>query len=206
MKRLKAQLELWMLTKMAMLFFIVALSLIILNISNIEKAGLCKEQAMATSRLISSSINQVTTGSSEDEILTFKFQPTLAAGGEKTDRYVVNLSVKELQSNKMQLSIKVAALNDKTCEASSTVFLDQRKTSRNIKLQATPYQPRTENSEEGRVLTLMPSNSKIEQRTRFLVIAKCSEKVFGGTQHLRFIDCGEIDPERCVSRADVFTC
>ena len=205
----KGQLELWMLTKMAMIFFIVALSLIILNISNIEKGGLCKEQATAKSRLIAASINQVITGSTEDEILTYKFDPTLAAGGEKSDRYLTNLTFRALENNKLQFDIKVAAINDRQCEGTATVFLDTSRIENDIKFQSSAnYQARIAESEDGKTMTLLPSNAKIGERTRFLVISKCTAKTFGSRPHLTFTDCGGniLDPTNCADKATLLTC
>ena len=213
MKYFKGQLELWMLTKMAMLFFIIGLSFIILNVSNIEKGALCKEQAMSTARLITSNINQVTTDSTEDEVLVYKFQPTLSAGSEKTDRYLVNLSVKELgegAGSRFQVSVKVSAINERECQATSTVFLDRNRIEPPINFQSTPYSPPREiNGEDGRTLTLLPSNSKVSERSRFLVISKCTSKIaFGSMPHLTFIDCGGdvLDPTTCGGEASFNVC
>jgi hypothetical protein len=154
----------------------------------------------------------VTTGSTEDEILIHKFQPTLAAGGEKSDRYVVNLTHKELAENRMQFDIKVAALNDKNCEGVSTIFLDKERVEPDIKFQSSfrpqAVQARVLSSEEGKTITILPSNANINERSRFLVISKCTAKTFGSRPHLTFIDCGGgiLEGKDCADRASLFTC
>ncbi len=196
--KLKAQMELWVLTKIAMLFFIISLALIAVNISNTEKSALCGEQALATGRIIASNINQVLTAPVEDARVVYKFEPTIPVSKEKYgERYEVWLATRETSGNKAQLSIVVNPLSDEKCRRRTSLFYDNLKVSTLFYSSAVQIPPRIDVSPGESVVMLTPSDKNIDKRTRFLVIVKCREKTPGGNTVIYFDDCKQDNSNAC---------
>lgn len=197
----KAQIELWMLTKIAMLFFIIALAAIALNISNTEKSALCGEQTLSTARAIAANINQIIATPAEDARLVYRFEPSLSISKEQFgERYEVNLTERDLPgagetSGRVQLSVVVSPSSNRECERTATVFYDKRKTSTKYILSGGEITPAI--SRGTRFVTLKPSNPDFQERTRYLVIVKCTEKTFQGNEHIYLDDCKNDNSNSC---------
>jgi hypothetical protein len=88
---LRGQIELWMLTKMAMLFFIVALALVMTGFGTQEKKTVCAAQAQAVARSIGGAITQVVNAPAEDERKVFPLEPVLSVGQVEFSRYTLFL-------------------------------------------------------------------------------------------------------------------
>ena len=195
----KAQLELWVLTKIAMLFFIISLAFIAINISNTEKSALCGEQALATSRIIASNVNQMLSAPVEDGRVVYRFEPTIPISKEKFgERYEVLLTRKaNAVSGQVQFSIVVKPLSDSACTKRVSLFYDSTKVSTAFFSNGGPITPVNLYGEE--VITLTPSDRDLSKRSKFLVIVKCREKRFGGNTVIYFDDCKNDDPNACSS-------
>lgn len=89
MAETRGQIELWMLTKMAMLFFIVALAFIMTGFGTQEKKAVCAAQAQAVAGSIASSVSQVVNAPAEDERRIFPLEAVLSVGSLEYSRYVV---------------------------------------------------------------------------------------------------------------------
>ncbi len=196
---MKGQLELWVLTKIGMLFFIISLSFIAINISNTEKSALCGEQALATANIIASNVNQVLAAPVEDARVVYKFEPTIAVSKEKFgERYEVWLTRHSTSdASRVQLSIVVNPLSDKTCRRRVSLFYDPNKVQTRFFSNALPIDPDTVSSPQEEVVKLQPSSKNIDERTKFLVIVKCKQKVFGGISFIYFDDCKNSDAFAC---------
>lgn len=193
----KAQTELWLLTKIGMLFFIISLSLIALNVSNTEKSALCGEQALATSRIIASNVNQVLSSPVEDARIVYKFEPTIAVSKERFgERYEVWLARRE-SIGRVQLSVVVVPASDKSCIRRASLFYDPLHVSTIFYSGAIQQIPRTDISPGEEVFKLTPSDRDISKRSKYLVIAKCKEKTFGGNTFVYFDDCKNDNADAC---------
>ena len=196
----RAQLELWILTKIAMLFFIISLSFIAINISNTEKSALCGEQALATANIIASNVNQVLASPVEDARVVYKFEPTIPVSKDKFgERYEVWLTTHETgDANKVQLSIVVTPLGDASCKRRVSLFYDPHRVEPHFYSNAVEVNPDTTISRQEGIVKLQPSSKDITQRTRYLVIVKCKDKsTFNGISYIYFDDCKNSDAVAC---------
>ncbi len=196
---MKGQIELWLLTKIGMLFFIISLSLIAINISNIEKSALCGEQALATARIITSNVNQVLAAPVEDARVVYKFEPTIPISKEKYgERYEVWLKERTLNDNKVQLSVQVNPLSDESCKRSVSLYYDPEKVETHFYSGAAETISETIHGEE--IVKITPSEFiDLSKKTKYLVLVKCSEKTFRGKIHVYFDDCKNDDAGACSS-------
>ena len=217
---LKSQIELSMLTRFAMVFFIMSLAAIMLMFSSTEQKGLCKTQAELTARQIASSINQILVSPSEDERKVIPLIPALSVGGKDRQRYVVNITKRVFTTagtESKTLVISVAA-EYKDCSAAQSVGLG------NIDANHVTFQTKDPqlsdhkynelfgtNYYEG--LQLTPSNPK--DRTSYLIVLKCKQKTFTGKIFLYLQNCNYVpnsgatfvDPANCLdfNTGDIYT-
>src|SRR5512135_1345415 len=82
----------WVLTKMAMLFFIAALAGILLVFGSYQQTGLCNEEARSISDRVASGLSQVINSPVEDERRVIQLEPSLALGDGNRARYTLNLT------------------------------------------------------------------------------------------------------------------
>ncbi|MFH1247210.1 MAG: hypothetical protein V1644_02405 [Candidatus Micrarchaeota archaeon] len=196
---MKAQLEMWILTKIAMLFFIIALALIALNISNMEKSALCGEQALATANVIASNINQVLASPVEDARVVYKFEPTIPVSKDKYgERYEVWLSEHVIAGqNKVQLSVIVNPLSDLNCKRRVSLFYDDDKVDTFFYSSTFQIVPDETISPQEKIVKLEPSLKNVLERTKFLVIIKCKEKKLHGISMIYFDNCKNDQSNQC---------
>lgn len=195
----KAQLEMWVLTKIAMLFFIISLAFIAFNISNTEKSALCGEQALATARIIASNVNQVLASPVEDARVVYRFEPTIPISREKFgERYEVLLATHQNPgTDQVQLSIVVNPLSDATCKRRVALFYDSTKVSTRFfsnAIEIIPVNILGENT-----VKLTPSDKDPSKKTKYLVIVKCMKKTQPRTTTIYFDDCKNDDAGACSS-------
>lgn len=194
--RRKSQIELWMLTKIAMLFFILSLAYIAFNISSAEKSALCASQSSATARVITSNINQVISSSAEDMRLVYRFEPSLPVSREKFgERYEVRIAQRELTDNRVQLSVTISPFTDTSCQTRANLFFDSSKT--RVKFISAGGEVTPEEISGEKIVTLHPSLPEVRERSKFLVIVKCTEKRFEGTSTIYIDDCKNDNPNEC---------
>lgn len=196
---MRGQLELWVLTKIGMLFFIISLAFIAYNISNTEKSALCGEQALATARIIASNVNQVLAAPVEDSRVVYRFEPTIPISKDKFgERYEVLLARRQSPGNRnVQFSIIVSPLSDSSCKRRVSLFYDPLKVSTRFFSNAAETTPTSFLGEE--VVKLTPSDKDVAggKRSKFLVMVKCREKRFQGHTTIYFDDCKNDDPNAC---------
>ncbi|OIO25356.1 hypothetical protein AUJ14_04455 [Candidatus Micrarchaeota archaeon CG1_02_55_22] len=195
---------LWILTKMAMLFFIVALSGIMLSIGGTERSALCSNEAYIISRTVAQSLNEVVNSPLEDELRVIKLQSALSSGSGSAARYKLQISILDRPNDPQFNSLLINASSDadSNCRGGITFLYPKALDSpprvstggtalvakRLFLIQAnSPGEPagaRYFSSNPAPVETrlregiiLKPSTQRAnEVRTRFLAIMKCSQK------------------------------
>lgn len=117
----RGQIELWMLTKMAMLFFIVALAMVITGFATQEKKTTCAAQASAVAQSITGAISQVVNAPAEDERKVFPLEPTLSIGSAEFSTYVIFVSDHHDTANSRKfISVSVQG-RDRDCTGGDSV-------------------------------------------------------------------------------------
>jgi len=119
----RGQIELWMLTKMAMLFFLAALAMTMVNFSSNEKQALCASQAQAVARSVSGSIQQVINAPAEDERKVIPLESTLSIGSGEFSGYSVFIADHRDETNQRKLfSVTVQGRNKDCVGADSATY------------------------------------------------------------------------------------
>ncbi|MEM4255337.1 MAG: hypothetical protein QXR53_03340 [Candidatus Norongarragalinales archaeon] len=214
---MKSQIELSMLTRFAMVFFITSLALIVLLFSNAEQKGLCQTQAELAARQIASSINQVLTSPAEDERKLVPLVAALNVGEKDRSRYVVNIT-KRPDSKTLVVGV---ATDSKDCIAFQSVGYG------NIDEDNVVFQPSHVPSDGTdskhiieerfgfnvfKTLHLTPSNPG--DRSSYLIVLRCREKsTFRGKTFLYLQNCNyvfpgstSVDPDKCLKLDAVSEC
>ncbi len=113
---------LWVLTKMAMIFFIASLAAILLVFGNLQKTGLCNQEAREISGRVASAMTQLLNSPTEDERRVLQLEPSLALGDSGRGRYVMTLT-RHINSGKPynSLFVKVASEADPNCVGATAV-------------------------------------------------------------------------------------
>ncbi|HIH20748.1 TPA: hypothetical protein HA244_05770 [Candidatus Micrarchaeota archaeon] len=199
----RGQIEMSVLTRFAMVFFIMALAAIMLMFSNREQRGLCTTQAELNAQQIASSINQVLTSPSEDERLVIPIVAALSVGERDRARYTVTITKRPSQKI---FSIGVST-ESKDCSGFQSVGYGQMEEG-NIFFQSRLNTPahvviETFGGESLDMLKLTPSLPT--DRTSYLIVLKCKHKTFNGAEYLYLQNCnyappGEtsVSPEQCL--------
>lgn len=190
----------WMLTKFAMIFFILALALIITNFSQREQNGLCTFRAQELAKKISSSVEQVISSPVADERRVLSLDRALATSSGY-ERYSITLldHVSDATAGKKSLIVLVNSsgsncnggdyvpynYNDGSSYGSNTGFI-------------THIQGK-QHTLSGDVLTLHPSS--LDTTSDFLVIIKCETKQWPYKKHLIISDCqaAPTGEDKCIS-------
>ena len=210
----KSQIELSMLTRFAMVFFIMALASIMLMFSSTEQKGLCKTQAELTASQIASSINQILVSPSEDERKVIPLISALSVGEKDRQRYVVNITKRTGSSpgtsgSDLNTLVVSVGAEYKECIAAQSVGLSNIAPG-NVAFQTrdTALSDHTYSEKFGTAtyegLQLTPSNPK--DRTSYLIIVKCKEKKFGGQTFLYLQNCNYVSGAGGVTSVDQASC
>lgn len=176
---MRAQIALWMLTKFAMVFFIILLAVIMVSFTDTEKQAICRTQANAIAQSVASTIINVINSPVEDERKVFALESSLSVGQKQLERYTINISNIVSQSNPDTGSLVVSVLTVGGCSAGASASYE-----RSMKL----VDPDTllrlwkDSREKGAVIELKPSD--IYVRDYYLVLAKCRPKVKGQPDYL----------------------
>lgn len=193
----RAQVEMWMLTKFAMLFFIVGLFAIIFVFEQNARSESCKAQAQKIAFGIENRIAQILESPVEDEQRAFVFELGIPLGKDDVTRYTVNLTKRELKGETDTGVLQIAVIPEgvKNCEGSARIGYAKKK----VRM----FSERSEEWETSQyrfeLVQLNPSDRDADLRSYFLVAIKCSEKAFGGQKYLFLQDCTQNDPGRCFS-------
>lgn len=183
-----------MLTKMAMLFFIIALALILTGLGNTQRGGICTSQADFVAKAISGTISNVVNSPVEDERKILAIDPVLSIGKTDYDRYEIQLTnvVKSSAEGKNSgfFSIYVKPTSE-GCSGSSSAPYEGFKVSL--------LGPRKTQASAGDMISMRPSDA--QGGTKFLVVIKCKEKkpnVFPPTVFVFIQDCFEQSGDACL--------
>ncbi|MBI4360562.1 hypothetical protein HY572_02190 [Candidatus Micrarchaeota archaeon] len=169
---MRAQIALWMLTKFAMVFFIILLAVIMVSFTDTEKQAICRTQANAIAQSVASTIINVINSPVEDERKVFSLEPSLSVGQKQLERYTINISNIVSQSNPDTGSLVVNVLTVGGCSAGASASYD-----RSLKLADPDTLVRLwQDSRQGgqTIIELKPSD--IYVRDYYLVLAKCRPK------------------------------
>lgn len=189
----RAQIELSMLTRFAMIFFIISLAAMMLNLSSMEKSHLCSSQAQSLTQAIAGQISQVINSPVEDERRIYPLTGSFAIGKEEFSRYNINITKHYDQKQKSNsFTVEVAPLVDASCNSRSDVYFNKT---------GVQFIPPTEitNLRGDEILVLDPSTPDIKSRSRYLVIIKCQPKQWGQGRVIFIEDCRNPDPTTCAS-------
>lgn len=188
----KSQIALWMLTKFAMVFFILALAVILLGIANSEKEGLCSGRAQALASGIRADLVNVLSSPMEDERKVISLERVLSIGKEDFARYEINITSHNPTSSSPSLIIDVAPLNSKECRGGSSLGYERDVT---INLKGGQISQST----AGEALTLTPSSP--DSQSYYLVLIKCRTKEWPPDRNLFIEDCKRSNPDECYTFA-----
>ena len=201
---------LWILTKMAMLFFIVALAFILVSFGNIERSSLCDEHAQQIAETLSAAFNQVLNSPLEDEGRTLKLETSLAIGEGKYSRYSITAS--KLRSKDPALNnlvIEVQSLADSKCRGvKSSPYPKNFDTATPPQFYFNPpfgsdtsrYSKVISPSPLLETMVFMPSNNvDSEHRSRYFAVLKCTSKTTAKKQYVFVQDCVSQGPSQCIS-------
>jgi len=200
----KGQIALWMLTKFAMIFFILALALVLLGYSGVEKKNLCVTRAQGLASAIRSSIANVLTAPVEDERKVIPLERVLSIGESDYVKYKIKITNLQASggsqsgtSQSNQLVIEVLPTGAKECNGGGNV----------------PYPTGTtmvfggtaaENKEE---LELDPYGGiGGVDRSWYLVILKCKTKYWPPKEYIYLEDCKNQNPNTCLDFESVEKC
>jgi hypothetical protein len=184
------QIALWMLTKMAMVFFILALALVLIGLSNKEKSGLCTARADSVVQNVRSQVVGVVNAPIEDELKVIPLERVLATGSEDFQRYNLTVTWRKDRTGKQTLVFEANAVS-KQCSAGSSMAVS------GVQVHLAPAVQKN----SAFVLTSEPSKKYGETPppSLYLIVLKCAKKEWPSTKHLFVEDCWRELPSECLS-------
>ena len=194
----RGDMALWILTKMAMLFFIFALSFFLLQVGGFHEQGVCTSQANIVTNGIASRISQVAFSPVEDERRVYSFESSISLGTGRA-RYEVGMLLRgEDDNKKFTINATPSSVQRKCTSGTSVVVGD-------VKIVFVPQAGAIQKWEHMDVKFFKPSARDPAEKSRYLVVIKCSSKYLDDNSQTRkflFIqDCNEQDPHRCIDLA-----
>ncbi len=205
--KLKASIALWILTKFAIVFFIFALGAILTTYGFAYREKLCEEQANFIARQVLASINSVVISPAEDEIKTFKLEPTIRF--TKDDFAVYDINITALPKAETAKSFIVDVVAPGRCASKLSIKFESADESKKIdKVYFVDYlpggTPPKDEISQGEVFTFKPFNVKEPaSSSRFLVFLKCTKKEVeqdGTYSKFLFIQgCRKDDSKECLN-------
>ena len=211
--------SLWILTKIAMVFFVGSLALIIVAFGGFAKTGLCESSAQGTSSRIANAINQIMNSPLEDERRVIPLENSLAVGEGKSSLYhiVIAKRVPEVLKDANQLVITTSSEHDAGCSAGiQASYPNSLEFSGPPTAQAPSGSQRTERlflisdrhepaqgPFEGGIL-LKPSLPEDKEtannlRTKFIVVMSCTNKTITREKYVFLQDCIQDVSENCIN-------
>ncbi|OIO28036.1 hypothetical protein COX86_02700 [Candidatus Micrarchaeota archaeon CG_4_10_14_0_2_um_filter_60_11] len=190
----RGQIAMWMLTKFAMIFFIIALSMVLLSLSDAEKGGLCRTQAARIGEGVRGAITQVVNSPVEDERKVYSLESVLSTGKADFERYSLMFTHHAYGDGKHEIRVTLSSQSTDCVYERAAPFKAYEQDENNgfrLFLQGATYNP------ENHSILLEPS--KPGDRSRYAVIVKCREKSYPYHQYLFLEDCRKDDPNECLS-------
>lgn len=206
---MRGQIELFALTKFAMLFFIFGLALILVSYGDREKNALCSSRGELIAKGIGSAFTQVINSPAEDERKVFPLEAALATGQDSFSKYNVSIVDRNNGVQKM-LVIRVNSASTNCFGGASAGYPSGLTLHYEAPLFDSEHQEPvlTGPAAGSTMLWLMPSEL-YEKRSRYLILIKCSAKQLIGSdtvpkKHLFIQDCAGPDPnpDHCLSLND----
>lgn len=181
----------WMLTKFAMIFFIMALAALLMSFVDIEREGLCNSQAARVTEAVSGALIQVINSPVEDERKVLPLESALSTGKSEFERYEIKIIDHESSTGDHEFRVEVDAANPQ-CGMGKAIPYDA-----GIILHFAGKNPIDDEGNPLEGILVEPSNSK--SRSRYIIIIKCSEKNYPSRKYLFIEDCKQDDPMECLS-------
>jgi hypothetical protein len=197
-KPLRGQMAMFILTKFAMLFFIMALFTIILIFEQNTRNLSCSQQAQIVANRIANRIAQVIDSPAEDEQRSFVFENSIVLGKSDEARYSVNITYREYASKAQKIIIDIVPKGVSKCNTMAVVDF----TNKTVSLASRPGQViNTINHAnfKDEVMQLNPSAQTQNERSTYLTIIKCGSKSYPPRQYLFLEDCVQKDPTLCLN-------
>ncbi|MEK6953450.1 MAG: hypothetical protein AABX01_00460 [Candidatus Micrarchaeota archaeon] len=198
---MRGQMAMWILTKFALLFFIMSLFAIIFIFEQNARSQTCLTQTQRIANGITNRLSQILDSPVEDEQRSFPFELGLPLGGGDVARYKVNLTNRVTNPEpgdttiKGRLIVDVIPANVKNCIGSGVVSYSGR----NVELFSLPERTSTKtlNAFKDKTITLSPSELDEGIRSYYLTMIKCGEKKFNGQKYMFIQDCSQKDFNKC---------
>ncbi|HLC47678.1 MAG TPA: hypothetical protein VJI13_01265 [Candidatus Norongarragalinales archaeon] len=190
----------WILTKFALLFFIIGLFSIIFMFEQRARANTCDMQVQRIADSIAGRLAQILDSPVEDEQRSFPFEIGLQLGQNDVGRYYVNITDRQIRgTTKGIILVDVAPSNVRNCQGFAKVDYSDK----NVTLDSIRTYQKTLSRYEDRIIQLNPSDLDDAKRTYYLTMIKCSEKVYQGRKYLYIQDCNQKDFKACWSFDEV---
>lgn len=186
----RAQIALWMLTKFAMIFFILALSLVLLGYTKVEKKNLCVTRAQGLASAIRSNIANVLNAPVEDERKIIPLERVLSIGQSDYVKYkIVLLNKMSGGDQPNSIVIDVVPMGTKDCGGGGNVAYPQD----------TKLVWKGKLAEEGETLELDPYGGIGGQgRSWYLVVLKCRTKYWPADDYIWLENCLDKGLSGCI--------
>jgi hypothetical protein len=211
---------LWILSKMAMLFFIISLAGLLVVFTSQWRSSVCSSQAQVISQTIANDISNELNSPVEDARQVIQLQSTLAIGGGITSQYAINISIRELGGKVPDsLIVDTYSLADPTCAAGTQIGVDPSWDSppandpnsagyasrlifdpvqgRDFKPSGNPQTTVHETMVLEPSLPL-PTNGGTDYRSYFISLVRCQDKTPDQTAFLFIEDCTHQDAGSCL--------
>ncbi len=203
---------LWILTKLAMLFFIFMLAALMVSLSGSFRSALCDDQARLTAQRLTNGVAGVINSPLEDERKVLPLEAVLSAGRADFERYTLNITdapaleqdaaappgtpPEKVRTGEIILTLDTSA----GCTGGGrAAYRDFQVTllggpDNPVALSPPLWQTALHDSQ---TLTATPSELD-EKRTNYLVVIKCTRKVFPPIKQLYIHACQTEDPIGCI--------
>ena len=189
----------WMLTKMAMVFFILALALVLVGLSAKEKSGLCEARAESLVQNVRSQVIGVVSAPIEDERKVIPLERVLSTGSEDFQRYNLTVTWRKIQdsSGVKQTLIFEAKAASASCDSGSSLLVPSGSSGYRIHFKGPNIKTKTASQGAMVELTSEPSKLYGSSPSLYLIVLKCSTKSWPLNKHLFIEDCQNENPATC---------
>lgn len=211
---MRGQMELWMLTKFGLIFFIVALAAIVFLFEVQARSKICSDQTRAITDAVTGRIAQVLNSPVEDERRVYAFPLALVLGRNDLTRYTVDLTLfhsagtggyfQTMGSGK--IIVNASPAGEPGCEAGSSIPFTNFIVMLNPS-SARSLDPQAVGTPSNRiVMHFSPSTLTGTEPSKYLIIIKCGNKNNppGSPSFKRFLlfqDCSHDDVNQCEALA-----
>jgi len=197
--------SMWVLTKVAMLFFIGSLALILVVFGGFTRTGLCEASAQAASARVSLAVSQILNSPLEDERRLVPLEPGLAVGESRSAKYNMTIARRALPGKNFgALWFYTQSETDSACKGGLQVAFPAYLAPRLQLLNAQDRRAAIPGFDDA--IVLKPSMTFDEEqnrgpgeRTRAVVVIKCTRKTIAQDVYIFIQDCIHDDAEQCLN-------